>query len=417
MRGSEIRSLGRLAADALSAGISLIDQTHQGIARRPFGILGESAAPVRVIHDSLSRLVYAGVRTGLAAGAQAASAAAALRAGERESRLAEGIAGSVALGVLNGFHGDWLAEAHPELALTMTVRRRGRDVELTSAGLGEAFPDAGTRVVVFLHGLCETDDAWRLAPRGEATDPRPYGARLREELEFTPVYVRYNTGRHISDNGRALAEVLEALVDGWPRPVRELVLVGHSMGGLVARSACHVGERDEMRFTGRIRHVFCLGTPHLGADLEKGANALAWALGRLPETRALSRVINARSTGIKDLRFGSISEEDWIGQDPDEFLRDRCREVPFLEGAHYYFIGATLYPGRLGQLLGDLLVRSPSASGRGNGRGRRVPFQVDNGFELTGCNHFQLLNHPAVYEQLRGWLARSPQPTRALLGA
>lgn len=92
----------------------------------------------------------------------------------------------------------------------------------------------------------------------------------------------------------------------------------------------------------------------------------------------------------------------------DEFLRDRCQEVPFLPDAHYYFIGATLSAGPLGSTLGDLLVRSPSASGRGNGKGRSIPFEVDNGHELTGVNHFDLLNHPAVYEQLRGWITRRP---------
>ena len=116
----------------------------------------------------------------------------------------------------------------------------------------------------------------------------------------------------------------------------------------------------------------------------------------------------ARSVGIKDLRFGSCVEEDWCDCDPDEYLRDRCQEVPFLPDANYYFIGATLSAGPLGSLLGDLLVRMPSASGRGRGKGRRIPFEVDNGHELAGLTHFDLLNHPAVYEQLRAWVVRSP---------
>jgi pimeloyl-ACP methyl ester carboxylesterase len=220
------------------------------------------------------------------------------------------------------------------------------------------------------------------------------------------VYLRYNTGLHVSDNGRALARLLEDLVRGWPAGVEELVLVGHSMGGLVARSACHYGEAEGMRFTDSVRHVFCLGTPHLGADLEKGANTLSWALSRLPETRGMARLLNARSVGIKDLRFGSCVEEDWCDCDVDEFMQDRCQEVPFLPDAHYYFVCSNLYRGRFGALLGDLLVRVPSASGRGSGKGRRIPFEVDNGHEMTGLNHFDLLGHPAVYEQLRTWITR-----------
>jgi hypothetical protein len=156
-----------------------------------------------------------------------------------------------------------------------------------------------------------------------------------------------------------------------------------------------------------VRHVFCLGSPHLGADLEKGVNVLGWALGRLPETRAFGEVLNARSAGIKDLRYGSCVEDDWRDGDPDELLRDRCSEVPFLPGAAYYFVAASLRDGPVGSLFGDLLVRLPSASGRGSGRGRRIEFELENGRELTGLTHFDLLNHPDVYEQLRTWIRQA----------
>ena len=136
---------------------------------------------------------------------------------------------------------------------------------------------------------------------GAAARPS-YGSRLHDDLGYTPVYVRYNSGLHVSDNGRRLSEVLDHVIGGWPVDVEEIVLIGHSMGGLVARSACHYGESGGHRFTDAVRHVFCLGSPHLGADLEKGANALAWAFAKLPETRAFATFLNARSAGIKDLR-------------------------------------------------------------------------------------------------------------------
>src|SRR5919197_11069 len=213
-----------------------------------------------------------------------------------------------------------------------------------------------------------------------------YGALLRDELGYTPVYVRYNTGLHVSHNGRALAATLKRLVAGWPCEAEEVTLIGHSMGGLVARSACHYGDG----WTDSLRHVFCLGTPHLGAPLEKAANVAGWALSRVPESKPFANVVNLRSAGIKDLRFGSCVEEDWLDHDPDELLRDRCGEVPFLPNASYYFVAATL-DGPLGSLVGDLLVRLPSSSG--NGRTRRIPFEIDNGRHLGGLNHFHLLNH------------------------
>jgi hypothetical protein len=184
------------------------------------------------------------------------------------------------------------------------------------------------------------------------------------------------------------------------------------MGGLVARSACHYGAAADQGWTHAVRHVFCLGTPHLGADVEKGLNALGSALARLPETQALAGFINARSVGIKDLRYGSCVEEDWCDCDPDEYLRDRCREVPFLPDAHYYFVAGQLAEGPLGSVVGDLLVRIPSASGRANGQGRRIPFDVDHGHELSGLTHLDLLNHPAVYHQIRTWIA-GPRPALA----
>ena len=258
------------------------------------------------------------------------------------------------------------------------------------------------------------EEAWRLFPLGgERAGRRSYGERLQEELGFTPVTIRYNTGLRVSHNGRELAGLLDDLISGWPTAVEEIVLVGHSMGGLVVRSACHYAEEDRRPWTDAVRHVFSLGTPHLGAELEKGVSLLSWEFGRLPETRALRSFLNARSVGIKDLRFGACIDEDWRDcEDPDEFLRDRCTEVPFLPAAHYYFIGATLAAGPVGSVLGDLLVRIPSASGRG--RGRRVPFEVDNGHELTGLTHFDLLNHTALYQQMRAWIMRESTDPRLL---
>jgi pimeloyl-ACP methyl ester carboxylesterase len=396
MRAGEAKALGKLAGRASAGPVVLARDMDGAISRRTFDALGVLGAPVRVIYEGISALVYravgAAVREPIGAGAGAL-----LRA--EGPPLADDRRGSLLLAALNGAAGDTL---DPELALEMTVRHGGRAVELEPPAIAAAFPEAGSTLAVFVHGLCESEHAWRGLTFGS---PRPlpsYGARLRDELGYTPVYVRYNTGLHVSDNGRRLADVLGALADGWPTDVDEIVLVGHSMGGLVARSACYYGEAAEHGWTRPLRHVFCLGTPHLGAPLEKAANAAGWALSQVPETKPFADVVNLRSAGIKDLRFGSCIEEDWLDHDPDELLRDRCGEVPFLPHASYYFVAATL-DGPLGSLVGDLLVRRPSASG--SGRTRRVPFEIDNGRHLTGLNHFHLLNHPAVYEQLRGWLS------------
>ena len=387
MRAAEIREVGRLAGEAVGGFASFVGEMHVGIASRTFKALGPLGVPTRLVHDTATATIYPALRRGLGAGPRAGARALARRAPADALPASASRAGSLALGALNGAIGDALQHTGSELALTMNARHDG--------------PDAATpKLVVLVHGLCETDDAWSLFGGHPS-----YGDRLSGELGYSPVYVRYNTGLHISDNGHRLSELLEELTDSWPVPVEEIVLVGHSMGGLVCRSAAHQGEGA--RWTDQLRHVFCLGTPHLGAPLEKAANVAGWALGRLPETRAFAKLVNGRSAGIKDLRFGSCSEADWCDCDPDEFLRDRCQDVAFLETATYYFIGATLsreQNGMLGRAMGDLLVRYPSASGAG--RGRRIPFELDNGLHVGGATHFHLLNHPAVYEQLRTWLVR-----------
>jgi hypothetical protein len=189
-------------------------------------------------------------------------------------------------------------------------------------------------------------------------------------------------------------------------PPEELVLIAHSMGGLVGRSACHYGLEAGHPWVPLVKHVFFLGSPHLGAPLEKAANVGAWILGLSDITRPFSRVLNARSSGIKDLRFGALVDEDWSGVDLDGLLAGRTGDVPFLDGASHYFIAATVtrdprHP--LGIVVGDLLVREPSASARS--RLRHTRFRLHDGRHFGPMPQFDLLNHPDVYAQIRRWLA------------
>jgi hypothetical protein len=89
------------------------------------------------------------------------------------------------------------------------------------------------------------------------------------------------------------------------------------------------------------------------------------------------------------------------------------REVPLLEGATHCFVSASITrsPGHpLGRLLGDTLVLVPSA--RGRGRTRRIGFEDEHGHHVGAAHHLALLNHPEVYERLRGWLEQPSRPSR-----
>jgi len=379
----ELRALTCLTFDELAEATGGIGAVHRAIADRAFGRVG--SGPPRALHDVISAGVYAGIRGAASVAGRAAGAAVA----GRGRSLSVTPRGAATIAVLNGLRGDALEREGSDLAEPMCIRVDGRPVAPAD------FPDAGPRVVVFVHGLFETEYAW-------GSDS--YGARLARDLGFTPVYVRYNSGLHVSENGRSLAVLLDELVAGWPVPVRQIALVGHSMGGLVARSACHAGGD----WTALVRHTVSLGSPHTGTPLESAVHYAAAALGAVGETRPFAGFLRRRSAGIRDLRSGSLVDEDWRDRDPEALRAAACQEVPLLEGAAHHFVSATVTadPGHpVGRLIGDWLVLQPSASGRS--RTRVVGFRDEDGAHVGGAHHLALLNHPAVYEHLREWLARA----------
>ena len=62
----------------------------------------------------------------------------------------------------------------------------------------------------------------------EAVLAHDHGAALAADAGFTPVYLHYKSGLHVSTNGRAFAGQIEALLQAWPAPIEEVVIVGHS---------------------------------------------------------------------------------------------------------------------------------------------------------------------------------------------
>ena len=319
---TQLRALTKLAFEELGAGTGGIRQVHRAIADRAF----PGPGPAKLLHDGISGAVYAGIQGGVVLAGRAAS-----------TFVPERPVAPAVLGVLNGLRGDVLEREGSELAIPMTLTVEGPETP---------------RLAVFVHGLFESEQAWRYGG-----GPR-YGDRLPG---WTPVYVRYNSGRHISENGRTLARELDALLAR--RDVEEVALVGHSMGGLVARSACHAGGD----WTDRVTHVVSLGSPHRGAPLEAAVNYAAAALGVMPESRPFAGFLRRRSAGIRDMRRGSLVDEDWQGRDPDALRAAAAREVPLLDGARHCFVAATItrdprHP--VARLIGDWLVLERSASHR-----------------------------------------------------
>lgn len=306
---------------------------------------------------------------------------------------------------INGFWGDHLARKESRLDLGMTLRHHGRHLPATKEAFASAFPNPTHKVCIFVHSLAATEWLWSLSSETHYGDPDvTFGTRLRDDLGFTPIYLRYNTGRHISENGRALAKLITEALDAYPVPVEEVALVGHSMGGLVARSAAHYAREHDEPWVSKLKHVACIGAPHLGAPLEKAVHLLTGVLRNVEAAGAQvpAELLDARSAGVKDLRYGYTVDEEWLDRDPDEVFADARRNVPLVDGVGYYFLAATIsrdpeHP--LGQLLGDLLVRLPSASGEAPEPARRIPFS--GGAVFFGMNHIHIANHPEVYLALR----------------
>ncbi|MFI9402613.1 lipase family alpha/beta hydrolase [Nocardia sp. NPDC052316] len=407
-RKAEVRALARLAGDELGGAVGGIAAVHRAIAGRVFAAVragvGPAATPVEVVHDAITDGVYRIVGGTAVAAGRLAERTVDLPGGEVPSRT---VFGAGFLGALQGLIGDDLEEARPILAGPMTVRVDGDPVPPEQIGHYVARPSA--RVVVFLHGLVETEHAWRLGGRTS------YAEGIEQDLGYGTVQIRYNSGLHISENARQLSDLLERLVAHWPVEIEQLSLVGHSMGGLIARGACFDASESEKAWVGKVRHLVCLGSPHLGAPLEQFVHYASAALVRVPETRPLGHLLRRRSAGIRDLRQGSLVDEDWRDADIDDLTRRAIREVPLLHGADHYFVTACItrsprHP--LGRIIGDGLVLTPSAAGRN--RARRIGFDDANGLHVPAANHFSLLNHHAVYEKLRRWLSTDPETAVAL---
>lgn len=307
---------------------------------------------------------------------------------------------------LNAVVGDYLRDRGNGLALSMELRHRSAPLSCDREGIGRAYPAATGKICVLVHGLGHDERTWSYPGEREIS----YGSLLQGDLGYTPFYVRYNTGLHISENGESLAELIEALVRSHPVAVEEIVLLGHSMGGLVLRSACHVGMLRGDPWANRVKRVFYIGSPHLGAPLEKLGNIVAWALRAvgISHTDLVADVINLRSSGVKDLRFANLVRQDWEGFDPDALLENRRTAVPLLPGATHHLLVGTLGGSErhlVTALFGDSMVRVSSAAGRCSDDSIIPALPQNNVRIFPGVTHGALAHDPGVYMEIKTWCA------------
>lgn len=394
---SDLRGLAGLGFAAALGLTDLVEQMHHTISRRP----GPFGAPVAEPTSGVAGLVYRSIRGAMRLTGSGVNGVLAQFDGvageELPSRRRD--AGRAAL---NGVLGDYLVQTGNPLGLTMKFRHEGQTLQ--SDALAPA--RATGRVLVLVHGLCMSDLQWNRKEHN-------HGAELAREFGFTPVHLFYNTGMHISANGRRFAALLEELVEQWPAPIHDFVIIGHSMGGLVARSACHYGDESGHRWRQLLRKLVFLGTPHHGAPLERAGGWVDEIVGSIPYAAPFTRLGKIRSAGITDLRHGNLLDEDWRGRDRFADKNDTRTLVPLPERVACYAIASTVATDSTGlsaRLGGDGLVPLDSALGRHKNPALTLPIPRDRQWVGSGIGHLDLLGRQEVYEQIARWLASNGEP-------
>jgi pimeloyl-ACP methyl ester carboxylesterase len=400
---SDLRGVSQLVVAAVAGVTNIVEEMHRNIARispiigpaptgRARGISGLVYRSVR----GVTQVVGFGLNTALAPLTP-------LLIHHAPSPRREAL-----LAALNGVLGDYLVASRNPLAISMSLRQQGRPLELVQPMLATRFAPAGGKLLVLVHGLCMNDLEWQ-------REGHDHGISLAQDLGYIPLYLHYNSGQHISTNGREFAALMERLVEEWPVPVSEVVMIGHSMGGLVARSACYYAKQANHAWLRHLKQLICLGTPHHGAPLERAGNWVNMIVGISPYTAPFTRLGKIRSAGVKDLRYGNILDEDWERRG-SEHPQDLRQPAPLPEGVQCFVIAATSQPsaGHPGwHLPGDGLVPVESALGQHENTALTLPIPASRREIFYGLNHFDLLSSREVYGQIHRWLLAQDWPSES----
>ena len=400
LRVADLRAVAQLATQAAGGVARISEGVHQSVwssmgvpgGRTPGSTRGITGLVYQSVHG-LTKLVGKGLDA-VFANLQPVLERAAEAPPETPEREA-------VLAALNGVMGDRLAASRNTLATPMTLRYRGRALDPARLPV---MAEATDKVLLLIHGLCMNDLQWQAQHEGQAVN---HAWALESELGYTPLYLRYNSGLHTSQNGRELSRQLEQLLAHWPTPIDELTVLAHSMGGLLMRSACHCAMEEGLRWPAHLKHMVFLGTPHHGAPLERAGNWVDVILGSTPYSRPFARLGQLRSAGITDLRYGHLLDVDWQGHDRFRRQPDRRQALPLPDRVACYAVAATVAGKRsllAERLTGDGLVPLRSALGQHDDAARTLGFAKSSQSIFYRTNHMELLSRPEVTHQLLQWL-------------
>ncbi|MDD2918601.1 alpha/beta hydrolase [Rhodoferax sp.] len=399
-RAYDLRAMTLLATDATAAVTRMAEGVHQSVWRT----LGAPSGATPDQTRGLTGLIYKsinGVTERVGRGVAAALTRLEPLLQRLEAQGDESVERAAMLAVLNGVMGDRLQSSGNPLATPMTLRFQKQVLDWA---VPPAAPHVGGKVLVVIHGLCMNELQWHSKHAGA---PVNLAESLCAERGYTPVYVRYNSGLHVSENGHLLARQLQLLVQHWPVPVTELSVLAHSMGGLVTRSALFAASQQTMNWPGVLKNIVFLGTPHNGSPLERAGNWIDVILGSTPYSRPFAKLGQLRSAGITDLRYGHVLDADWQGHDRFRRKPDSRVHLPLPAGVACFAVAATTAAKRsplADRLVGDGLVPLHSALGQHDEPQRCLNFAPDHQWIAYRTSHLALLSSPAVAQQLMTWL-------------
>ena len=392
---SDLQGLTRMITDATVGITDLVEDMQKRIVHSPY----LPSTPIQQLITGISGITYKSIRLGtklIGGGLDKVF-------GHLYPMLGQGASSNekeAVLAVLNGIVGDYLENSQNPLFIPMQFRYQGKRIALDAGSLKEAYPKINGKILLMIHGLCMNDVKW-------CRNDHNHGEELAKALNLTPIYLYYSGGRHISTNGQNLNALLEQLVNSWPLPVEELLIVAHSMGGLVGRSALHYGKEEKKSWTKQLKKIVFLGTPHHGAPLEQAGNYLDLLLEATPYVKPFARLNQIRSAGITDLRYGNMLDEDWEGIDRFEKRPDERTPVSLPKNVNCYAIAAARgkeSDNLSNRILGDGLVSVKSALGQHKNPAKNLPFKESHTHIVYENNHMELLSKLEIFEKIKTWL-------------
>ncbi|MGJ8663163.1 MAG: esterase/lipase family protein [Marinicella sp.] len=373
---SDLKGLNQLAGDGFEGVLDLVEAMHQRISSLGglinLGDLNQT--------NGLTGLIYRSIKTTAKISVKSIDFAL-----SKFSPILPNIKNNKQriqwISILNGILGDHLVATNNPLAIDMTWIYQG--TEVTPEHMANLCNQQNGQPLLLVHGLCMNDQQWE-------HNEHDHGLELHKVSNMLPIYVRYNSGLAVTENGLALSQMLERFFKTLEVDKTSDALC-HSMGGLVFRSAIHTAIKNKYDWPKRINNAVFLGTPHQGAVLEKSGHLMNYLISISPYSAPFSKLINVRSLGIKDLRHGTTTrhgENNQLPQHINGYAIAASTQVGMTSNIHQ-------------KMVGDGLVSVDSALGEHKNSTKTIFFKPQNKITFNGVSHMGLLSSLDVFIQLK----------------